>query len=93
MEAAKRAMCVDDPINPLITTTLQASGILVISHFFHIILKPMGQPGPVAQILVRPKSLYILRLEIIEYMNSFNIYNVKGNNHAEINVACRQELC
>ncbi|XP_065866587.1 cation/H(+) antiporter 2-like [Euphorbia lathyris] len=51
MNAAKRAMCVDDPFNPLITTTCQIAGILVISHFFHLILKPLGQPGPVAQIL------------------------------------------
>ncbi|XP_015581354.2 cation/H(+) antiporter 2 [Ricinus communis] len=51
MDAARRALCLDDPFNPLVTTTLQASGILVISHFFHLILKPLGQPGPVAQIL------------------------------------------
>ncbi|XP_037495305.1 cation/H(+) antiporter 2, partial [Jatropha curcas] len=51
MDAARRAMCLDDPFNPFISTTLQAAGILVISHFFHILLKPLGQPGPVAQIL------------------------------------------
>ncbi|KAJ8755815.1 hypothetical protein K2173_024360 [Erythroxylum novogranatense] len=51
MDAAGRAMCLDDPINPLITTTLQASGILVLSHFFHLILKPFGQSGPIAQIM------------------------------------------
>ncbi|KAJ8774007.1 hypothetical protein K2173_009438 [Erythroxylum novogranatense] len=51
MDAAKRAMCLDDPINPLITTTLQASSILVLSHFFHLLLKPIGQPGPIAQIM------------------------------------------
>ncbi|WCJ39172.1 Cation/H(+) antiporter 2 [Euphorbia peplus] len=51
MNAARGVMCLDDPFNPLITTTLQISGILVVSHFFHLILKPLGQPGPVAQIL------------------------------------------
>ncbi|CAN1813556.1 Cation/H(+) antiporter 1 [Linum perenne] len=51
MDAAKRAMCQADPFNPLITTSMQASGILVISHFFHLLLKPLGQPGPVAQVL------------------------------------------
>ncbi|CAK7336478.1 unnamed protein product [Dovyalis caffra] len=51
MEAARRALCGDDPFNPLITTFTQAAGILVISHGFHLFLKQFGQPGPVAQIL------------------------------------------
>ncbi|CAN1755946.1 Cation/H(+) antiporter 2 [Linum perenne] len=51
MDAAKRAMCQADPFNPLISSSMQASGILVISHFFNLILKPLGQPGPVAQVL------------------------------------------
>ncbi|CAL1377260.1 unnamed protein product [Linum trigynum] len=51
MDAARRAMCQADPFNPLISSSMQASGILVISHFFNLILKPLGQPGPVAQVL------------------------------------------
>ncbi|XP_061979824.1 cation/H(+) antiporter 2-like [Populus nigra] len=51
MEAARRALCVSDPFNPLITTFAQSAGILVISHCFHLFLKQFGQPGPVAQIL------------------------------------------
>ncbi|CAK7336477.1 unnamed protein product [Dovyalis caffra] len=51
MEAARRALCGDDPFNPLITISTQAAGILVISHCFHLFLKQFGQPGPVAQIL------------------------------------------
>ncbi|KAF5742419.1 putative monovalent cation:proton antiporter [Tripterygium wilfordii] len=51
MDAARRAVCQDDPFNPLITTGTQASCMLVISHFFHLVLKPLGQPGPIAQIL------------------------------------------
>ncbi|CAN0843803.1 Cation/H(+) antiporter 2 [Linum grandiflorum] len=47
MDAAKRAMCQADPFNPLISSSMQASGILVISHFFNLILKPLGQPGVV----------------------------------------------
>jgi len=31
---------------------LQLSCILVISHFFHLVLKALGQPGPIAQIFV-----------------------------------------
>ncbi|KAJ4831394.1 hypothetical protein Tsubulata_020413 [Turnera subulata] len=40
-----------DSINPLITTTLQASCMLVISQFFNLVLKPLRTPGPIAQIL------------------------------------------
>ncbi|XP_058005161.1 cation/H(+) antiporter 2 isoform X2 [Hevea brasiliensis] len=89
MEAARRAVCVEDPFNPLITTTLQASGILVISHFFHIILKPLGQPGPVAQILagivLGPSLLshisivkdFFLQASSADYYDIFSsIYNI-----------------
>ncbi|KAJ4824803.1 hypothetical protein Tsubulata_042985 [Turnera subulata] len=58
MDQAKRAMCtygsaghLVDSINPLITTTLQASCMLVIAQFFNLVLKHLGQPGPIAQIL------------------------------------------
>ncbi|KAL3527269.1 hypothetical protein ACH5RR_011925 [Cinchona calisaya] len=47
-------------VNPIISMSLQVSCILVISHFFHLRLKPFGQPGPVAQILRRQSSPYIL---------------------------------
>ncbi|XP_071721635.1 cation/H(+) antiporter 2-like [Rutidosis leptorrhynchoides] len=40
-----------DHFNPVVTTVMQMSGILVISQIFHLILKPLGQPGPIAQIL------------------------------------------
>ncbi|TYH42748.1 hypothetical protein ES332_D11G083400v1 [Gossypium tomentosum] len=52
MEAAEKATCRSvDNFNPLITTIFQVSCILVISHMFHILLKPLGQPGPFAQLL------------------------------------------
>lgn len=38
--------------NPVLTMGTQISCLLVISHFFQLLLKPLGQPGPVAQILV-----------------------------------------
>lgn len=41
----------DDWFNPVLSMATQVSSILAISHFFHILLKPLGQPGPVAQIL------------------------------------------
>lgn len=52
MEATEQFMCQPvDAFNPLITTSFQVSCILVISHIFHLLLKPLGQPGPFAQIL------------------------------------------
>ncbi|WRX09760.1 Cation/H+ exchanger - like 1 [Theobroma cacao] len=52
MEATEQLMCRPvDAFNPLITTSFQVSCILVISHIFHLLLKPIGQPGPVAQLL------------------------------------------
>ncbi|XP_071704373.1 cation/H(+) antiporter 1-like [Rutidosis leptorrhynchoides] len=38
-------------VNPALSMTAQVSTILVLSHVFHIILKPLGQHAPIAQIL------------------------------------------
>ncbi|OMO69759.1 Cation/H+ exchanger [Corchorus capsularis] len=52
MEATEQLVCRPvDEFNPLITTCFQVSCILVCSHIFHLLLKPIGQPGPVAQLL------------------------------------------
>ncbi|KAL6541431.1 hypothetical protein OROGR_010917 [Orobanche gracilis] len=37
--------------NPIIQLGSQVACLLVISHFFQLLLKPLGQPAPVAQIL------------------------------------------
>ncbi|XP_065871931.1 cation/H(+) antiporter 2-like [Euphorbia lathyris] len=47
----KRVICQNDSFNPLITTGMQAAIMLVISHIFHLILIPSGQPGPIANII------------------------------------------
>lgn len=52
MDATQRVVCNGDLINPLFTLGVEMSCILVLSHFFHLVLKPFGQPGPIAQILV-----------------------------------------
>lgn len=44
-------VCQDDLFNPLSSMGVQVSFILVLSHFFHLVLKAFGQPGPIAQIL------------------------------------------
>ncbi|KAH7547808.1 hypothetical protein ACOSQ2_033307 [Xanthoceras sorbifolium] len=43
--------CPEDPFNPLATAIIQISCMLVIAHIFHLIFKPLGQPGPISQIL------------------------------------------
>ncbi|XWS45745.1 hypothetical protein CRYUN_Cryun14cG0005900 [Craigia yunnanensis] len=50
MEATEQLVCQPvDAFNPLITTSFQVFCILVISHIFHLVLKPLG--GPFAQLL------------------------------------------
>ncbi|CAI0474123.1 unnamed protein product [Linum tenue] len=51
MDQAKRLLCTRDLWNPFNTTFVQTCGMLLVSQIFHVILKPLGQPGPVAQIL------------------------------------------
>ncbi|KAI4325800.1 hypothetical protein MLD38_031166 [Melastoma candidum] len=51
MDATQSLICQQDLINPLTTMGIQMSGILVLSHLFHLLLKAVGNSGPVAQIL------------------------------------------
>ncbi|XP_039042745.1 cation/H(+) antiporter 1-like [Hibiscus syriacus] len=52
MEGTENLMCRSgDSFNPWITSSFQVSCILVTSHIFHVLLKPLGQPGPFAQLL------------------------------------------
>ncbi|KAI9115325.1 hypothetical protein K1719_013644 [Acacia pycnantha] len=52
MDATHTMFCrQNDLINPLSSMCMQVSCILVISHFFNVVLKTFGQPGPIAQIL------------------------------------------
>ncbi|XP_027191539.1 cation/H(+) antiporter 2-like [Cicer arietinum] len=51
MDATHSMFCNDDLINPLSSMGMQVSCILVVSHFFNVVLRTVGQPGPIAQIL------------------------------------------
>ncbi|KAL6959887.1 hypothetical protein U1Q18_040036 [Sarracenia purpurea var. burkii] len=51
MDATRRVVCNPELFNPVLTMGMQVSFILVVSHLFQLVLKPLGQPGPVAQIL------------------------------------------
>lgn len=52
MDATKRVACNREMFNPVSTMGMQVAFILVLSHCFQLVLKPLGQPGPIAQILV-----------------------------------------
>ncbi|KAI8030008.1 Cation/H(+) antiporter 2 [Camellia lanceoleosa] len=51
MDATRRVACNRELFNPVLTMGMQVSLILVLSHFFQLLLKPFGQPGPIAHIL------------------------------------------
>ncbi|XP_047328339.1 cation/H(+) antiporter 2-like [Impatiens glandulifera] len=52
MDATRRVLCNNHELfNPMLAMGMQISLILVLSHLFQIVLKPLGQPGPISQIL------------------------------------------
>lgn len=62
MSDPKKGACqVMFAVNPIISMSSQISCILVISHFFHLLLKPLGQPEPVSQILVSMSCIHVFR--------------------------------
>ncbi|KAK7283837.1 hypothetical protein RIF29_13585 [Crotalaria pallida] len=82
MEATRGMFCGnnDDLVNPLNSMGMQVSCILVVSHFFNVVLKTMGQPGSIAQILA---GLGLGQLSRITYIkdtffpeSSINYYEV-----------------
>ncbi|CAI9272260.1 unnamed protein product [Lactuca saligna] len=66
MEDTTEILCPEnDTMNPALTMTTQVSAILVLSHVFQIFLKPLGQPAPLAQILVsgiRARSIRFIEI-------------------------------
>ncbi|KAL3653794.1 hypothetical protein CASFOL_003475 [Castilleja foliolosa] len=72
--------------NPIIQLGAQVACILVMSHFFLLLLKPMGQPSPVAQILagfvLGPSCLSHINLvknffflETVDYYETMALYS------------------
>lgn len=53
--------------NPILGMGTSVSCVLVISHFFQLVLRPFGQPAPVAQILVSTFLLLLLALNTAFY--------------------------
>ncbi|KAI4354816.1 hypothetical protein L6164_003650 [Bauhinia variegata] len=83
MDATHNMFCGETGLaNPLSAMGMQVSFILVISHFFNLMLRTMGQPGPIAQILaglvLGPTALS--RINLVEkaffLQNSMNYYQV-----------------
>ncbi|XP_057469594.1 cation/H(+) antiporter 2-like [Actinidia eriantha] len=78
MDATRRVACSPEIFNPVLTMGMQVSFILVISHFFELVLKPLGQAGPVAQIL----SGFVLGpsgLSHIPYMKDIFFQDMAGD--------------
>lgn len=50
----------EDTFNPVFSMGTQMFCLLVIAQLFHLVLKPLGQPGPIAQILVSTSPVYAL---------------------------------
>ncbi|CAK9142800.1 unnamed protein product [Ilex paraguariensis] len=59
MNETRRVACNDELFNPVLTTGAQISCILVISHFFQLVFKPLGLPGPLAHILKFNMDSYV----------------------------------
>lgn len=57
MDATHTMFCDNDLVNPLSSMGMQVSCILVVSHVFNVVLRTVGQPGPIAQILVINQSI------------------------------------
>ncbi|XP_045828442.1 cation/H(+) antiporter 2-like [Trifolium pratense] len=80
MDETHNMFCKDDLVNPMSSMGLQVSCILVVSHFFNVLFRTVGQPGPIAQILA---GLILGPLSHIPYMkrkffpaSSINYYEV-----------------
>lgn len=52
MDATWGVACNKELFNPVLTMGMQVSFILVVSHCFQLVLKPLHQPAPIAQILM-----------------------------------------
>ncbi|CAK8575207.1 unnamed protein product [Lathyrus sativus] len=82
MDATHTMFCNNDIVNPLSSIGMQVSCILVVSHFFNVLLRSLGQPGPIAQILA---GLILGPMSHIPYIqktffppSSINYYEVVG---------------
>ncbi|XP_061358569.1 cation/H(+) antiporter 2-like [Gastrolobium bilobum] len=84
MDATNTMLCdkdqLDQLVNPLCSMGLQVSCILVVSHFFNVVLRTVGQPGPISQLLA---GLVLGPMSHIEYIqvtffpaSSINYYEI-----------------
>jgi hypothetical protein len=71
MDETHNMFCKDDLVNPMSSMGMQVSCILVVSHFFNVLLRTVGQPGPIAQILVinQPPFQYFVSFYFIFILN------------------------
>ncbi|KAF7824833.1 cation/H(+) antiporter 2-like [Senna tora] len=80
MDATHSMFCrQQDLVNPLSSMGMQISLILVISHIFNVVLRTLGQPGSIAQILagvvLGPTALsHIKQIHEVFFLKSTNNY-------------------
>ncbi|GAU14296.1 hypothetical protein TSUD_308570 [Trifolium subterraneum] len=85
MDATHKMFCNKELVNPLNSMGMQVSCILVVSHFFNVVLRTVGQPGPIAQILVEldinapmPSFCMVIML-VVAYTSSPMVIRLTGD--------------
>lgn len=89
MDATHSMFCNDDLVNPLSSMGMQVSCILVVSHIFNVVLRTLGQPGPLAQILVINQSinhLYFINQVSLFFLSVIN-YEARCSKNEKTSVS------
>ncbi|KAK7283836.1 hypothetical protein RIF29_13584 [Crotalaria pallida] len=86
MDATRGIICGNDLVNPLNAMGLQMSCILVVSHFFNVVLRTVGQAGPIAQILA---GLGLGQLTRISYIKETFVPENSTNYYEVVTFFCR----
>ncbi|KAA8532042.1 hypothetical protein F0562_006816 [Nyssa sinensis] len=88
MDATRRVACNEELFNPVLTMGMQVSCILVLSHFFQLVLKPFGHPAPIAQMLAG----FVLGpsgLSHIDYVKKFFFQNMATDYYETMSLFAR----
>ncbi|CAL0304527.1 unnamed protein product [Lupinus luteus] len=87
MDATKGMFCDEnDLVNPLSSIGMQVSCILVVSHFFNVVLRTVGQPGPISQILA---GLVLGPMSHVDYIKKTFFPTSSINYYEVVSFFCR----
>uniref|UniRef100_A0A7N1A2V1 Cation/H+ exchanger domain-containing protein n=1 Tax=Kalanchoe fedtschenkoi TaxID=63787 RepID=A0A7N1A2V1_KALFE len=90
MEAPEIEICGDeDTFNPVFSMGTQMFCLLVIAQLFQLVLKPLGQPRPIAQILAGV-VLGPTALSSIGYVRDFFLMRSSAEYYKTATMGCRQ---